>query len=69
VRNASLRLAFVEETIVLPRAAFFLKSRGTLWLTLGEPSGSPRPLPLVRYADKTLRAFPTLLHSHGRSCP
>jgi len=25
---------------------------------LGEPPGSPRPLPLVRFADKTLRAFP-----------
>ena len=25
---------------------------------LGEPPGSPRPLPLVRFADKALRAFP-----------
>jgi hypothetical protein len=24
---------------------------------LGEPPGSPRPLPLVRFADKALRAF------------
>jgi hypothetical protein len=32
---------------------------------LGEPPGSPRPLPLVRFADKTLRAFPTPLHRHG----
>jgi hypothetical protein len=28
------------------------------WLMLGEPPGSPRPLPLVRFADKALRAFP-----------
>ncbi len=27
-------------------------------LTLGEPPGSPRPPPLVRFADKTLRVFP-----------
>jgi len=26
---------------------------------LGEPPGSPRPLPLVRFAYKALRAFPT----------
>jgi hypothetical protein len=25
---------------------------------LGEPPGSPRPSPLVRFADKALRAFP-----------
>ena len=29
--------------------------------SLGEPPGSPRPLPLVRFADKTLRVFPTPL--------
>ena len=27
-------------------------------LLLGEPPGFPRPLPLVRFADKALRAFP-----------
>ncbi len=30
---------------------------------LGEPPGSPRPSPLVRSADKALRAFPTRLHA------
>jgi hypothetical protein len=43
--NARLRLAFAAETSVLQM--------------LGEPSGSPRPSPLVRFADKALRAFPT----------
>src|SRR3990172_9352201 len=28
------------------------------WLMPGEPPGSPGPLPLVRFADKALRAFP-----------
>jgi hypothetical protein len=28
------------------------------WLMLGEPPCSPRPPPLVRFADKALRAFP-----------
>src|SRR3990172_7521902 len=28
------------------------------WLMLGDPPGSPRPPPLVRFADKALRAFP-----------
>jgi hypothetical protein len=42
--NARLRLAFAGETTAV-------------W-TLGEPPGSPRPLPLVRFADKALRAFP-----------
>jgi hypothetical protein len=32
---------------------------------LEEPPGSPRPLPLVRFADKALHAFPTPLHAHG----
>ena len=31
---------------------------------VGEPPGSPTPLPLVRVADKALRAFPTPLHAH-----
>jgi hypothetical protein len=30
---------------------------------LGKPPGFPRPLPLVRFADKALHAFPTL-HAH-----
>ena len=47
--NASLRLAFVGET-----------PRGRM---LAEPPGFPRPLPLVRFADKALRAFPTRLHA------
>jgi hypothetical protein len=32
---------------------------------LGKPPGLPRPLPLVRFADKSLRDFPTPLHRHG----
>jgi len=32
---------------------------------LGEPPGSPRPLPLVRFADKARYAFPTPLPIHG----
>ena len=48
--NARLRLAFVGETL-----------RGGM---LGKPPGFPRPLPLVRVADKALRAFPTPLHAH-----
>jgi hypothetical protein len=45
--NARFRLAFVGETMSWRRC----------WM-LGEPPGSPRPLPLVRFADKALRAFP-----------
>ncbi len=51
--NARLGLAFAGETM----------SWGPSW-TLGEPPGSPRPLPLVRFAYKALRAFPTPLHAH-----
>ena len=32
---------------------------------LGKPPGFPRPLPLVRFADKSLRDFPTPLPAHG----
>jgi hypothetical protein len=49
--NARLRLAFVAKVLCLG------------WM-LGEPPGSPGPLPLVRFADKALRAFPTPLHAH-----
>ena len=31
---------------------------------LGKPPGFPRPLPLVRFADKALHAFPTPLPAH-----
>jgi hypothetical protein len=48
--NARLRLVFAGETSAMR--------------TLGEPPGSLRPLPLVRFADKALRAFPTPLHAH-----
>jgi hypothetical protein len=51
--NARLRLAFAGKAA--PRG--FARS-------LGEPPGFPRPLPLVRFADKALRAFPTPLHRH-----
>jgi len=34
-------------------------------LRLGEPPGSPRPPPLVRFADKALRAFPEGRRWHG----
>jgi hypothetical protein len=33
---------------------------------LGEPPGSPKPPPLIRFADKALRAFPTPLPAHRR---
>ena len=65
MKNARLRLAFTGETMFPPCAPFFLRAWGTSWLTLGELPGSPRPLPLVRSADKALRAFPTPLHAHG----
>ena len=51
--NAHLRRAFAGETMVV----------GSSHL-LGQPSGSPRPLPLVRFADKALRAFPTPLPAY-----
>ncbi len=51
--NARLRLAFVGET-----------GSEDLGHKLGQPPGFPRPLPLVRFADKALRAFPTPLHTH-----
>jgi hypothetical protein len=46
-----------------PDTPFFLKA----WRPcrfLGKPPGSPKPPPLVRFADKALRAFPTPLHAH-----
>ena len=45
-----------------------IRSRGsTHWLMLGEPPGFPRPLPLVRFADKVLRAaYPEGVHFRGR---
>ena len=52
--NASLRLAFTAET-----------ASEDLAHELGQPPGFPRPLPLVRFADKALRAFPTPLHAAG----
>jgi hypothetical protein len=65
--NARLRLAFARkkasETMFPLEAPFFLRAWGT-WLSLGKPPGFPRPLPLVRCADKALRAFPTPLPSH-----
>ena len=48
--NASLRLAFTGET-----------ASEDLAHELGQPPGFPRPLPLVRFADDSLRDFPTLL--------
>jgi hypothetical protein len=51
--NARLQLAFTGET----RATELVRM-------LGKPAGFPRPLPLVRFADKALRAFPTPLHAH-----
>jgi hypothetical protein len=49
--NARLRLAFVGDASG--------SSRGNLPVP-------PEPLPLVRFADKALRAFPTPLHAHER---
>ncbi len=67
--NARLRLAFAgrkaSETMFPLGAPFFLKTWGSSRLTLEEPPGSSRPPPLVRFADKALRAFPTPLHAHG----
>jgi hypothetical protein len=53
--NARVRLAC---------AFFFSRAWGTSRM-LGEPSGSRRPLPLARFADKTLRVFPTPLLAHA----
>jgi len=61
--NARLQLAFAGEWFP-PRASFFSTAWGTSRYMLGEPPGSPRPPPLVRFADKALRAFPTPLHAH-----
>ena len=67
--NARLRLTFagrsISETMFSLGALFFLRTWGTERLTPGEPSGPPGPPPLVRFADKALRAFPTPLHAHG----
>ena len=52
--NARLRLALTGETTFEVYISM-----------LGETPGSPRPLPLVHFADKALRAFPTPLHAHG----
>ena len=48
--NTRLRLAFAGETGALRK--------------LGELPGFPRPLPLVRFADKPLRGFPAPLNAH-----
>lgn len=41
-------------------------SNARLWTSfLGKPPGSPTPPPLVRCADKALRAFPTPVPAHG----
>jgi hypothetical protein len=65
--NARLRLAFAREeapeTMFPLEGPFLLQTWGT-WLSLGKPPGFPRPLPLVRFADKALRAFPTPLPAH-----
>jgi hypothetical protein len=53
VSNARLRLAFTGETMEDPAHM------------PGKPSGFPRPLPLVRFADEVLRAFPTPVHAHS----
>jgi hypothetical protein len=52
--NASLRLAFARG-LRAPEVVRMLR----------EPPGFPRPLPLVRFADKALHAFPTPLHAHA----
>ena len=53
--NARLRLAFARGLISEVQGH-----------KLGQPPGFPRPLPLVRYADKALCAFPTPVHAHGQ---
>ena len=52
--NARLRLAFAGETMFERPVE-----------TLGERPSSARPLPLVRFADKVLRALPTPLPAYG----
>jgi len=52
--NARLRHAFTGETVC-----------EVLGHKLGQPPGFPRPLSLVRFADKALRAFPTPLPAPG----
>jgi len=58
------RLAFTGETMFPPCPPFFSRAWGTGRLMPGKPPGSPGPPPLVRFADKALRAFPTLLPAH-----
>ena len=58
-----LRQTIAGETMFPPRAPFLLKVWRICRL-VGEPSGFPTPPPLVRCADKALRAFPTPLHAH-----
>ena len=46
-----------------------IRSRGSTHWLLGEPPGFPRPVPLVRFADKALRArsrIPEGVHFRGR---
>ena len=57
--NARLGLAFAGETLIEACVGM-----------LGESPGSPRSLPLVRFADKALRAFSMPLQAHGaRAAP
>ena len=76
--NARLRLAFAGETM-FEACVRMLGEPPTCWENLPVPrdpfhwsasrtrrcASSPRPLPLVRFADKAPRAFPTPLHAHG----
>jgi hypothetical protein len=67
--NACLRLAFASDRengnhVSSRKAPFFLRAGGP-WLSLANPPGFPRALPLVRFADRALRAFPTPLDAPG----
>jgi hypothetical protein len=76
--NARLRLAFAGETM-FEACVSMLAEPPTCWESLPVSpdlfhwsasrtrrcASSPGPLPLVRFADKALRAFPTPLHAHG----
>ena len=51
--TARLRLAVTGETL--------FSGNGDM---MGKPPGFPRPLPPVRFADKSLRDFPAPLPAH-----
>ena len=57
------------ESICVPASPESARADFGRWLMLGEPPGSPMPPPLVRFADKALRAFPEGGRFRGRGAP